>query len=123
MTVYFAGYYYRKNKCCKDVTYWRCEKLTCFGRLVLSSTYKLIRCSEHNHAGSSARRHILNAANGIQDKAKTTTESPAAIVSAATCTLDRCAQAMLPTKASLTRKARNRMLPKLPATLSAVDIH
>ena len=121
----YSGYYYTRNSATKTVSYWRCEDRMCHGRLILSRNNKIIKTSDHNHAGGAEKVHVLQAKNKITEKASTTSETPAAIVSEVVNEVPECSQSLLPTIASMTRnirKVRSKQFPKLPTSLADIDV-
>lgn len=120
-----AGYYYTKNNSIENTTYWRCEVRSCPGRLVLKENKEITKSSKHSHAGSIERLHVLQTVSDIQEKAIKTSDSPALIISDVFSSIGDPTKCILPEHSNLSRnirKARNRLVPKLPSTLNEVDI-
>ncbi|XP_068246653.1 integumentary mucin A.1-like [Palaemon carinicauda] len=96
----------------KQYTLWRYE--------VEDSTSR-----DHNHAGGAEKVYVLQAKNKITEKASTTSETPAAIISEVISQVPECSQPLLPTTASMTRnvrKLRSKQFPTLPTSLADVDV-
>ena len=91
----YNGYYYTRNNATKIVSYWRCEDRMCPGRLILSRNQEVMKTSDHNHAGGVEKVYMLQAKNKITEKASTTSETPAAIVSEVISEVPECSQPLL----------------------------
>ncbi|CAI9735502.1 Hypothetical predicted protein [Octopus vulgaris] len=97
-TLCYNGYYYTKYNSAKSA-----EDQKCSTHFILSRNHKVMKTSEHNQTGDGEKVHVFQALNKIKEKALTTSEKPAGIISDATSEVPKGSQPLLPTNACITQ--------------------